>query len=350
MRLLVNKFLSSILVFCICTFILSCYDNKDEDSDFRRILKESGAEVHKKADAAWNQIGGWGEFENDISYQEIISFYVHYDKHFNLETRTKIIVSILFSISNLQTAEGGYIQNGKPSYVRTSQYLTGLLLVIERDASIYNKIPWLDESIKKSAYWLIANTKGWAGNQTLSALITFSLLKDKYAETQFSEHYDFLRQYLFEDFEDRGDSEGFWPEAPKTWSNRLLTPYLQTQIMFAGYYLELNSDPEFERYFLKLLKFFSNIANFDNLTLDVSSSYSYADGDEHFINLTAPVTLIYVCKYLDLYCEYAKSESTLRQHIQNFWGDAERNNYLTLYTDSYYRMYIMLNFESLIVN
>lgn len=300
-------------------------------------------DLYNQIDSFWDGKEGWLGYKDnvDISHQEAIHYLSFIQEKYGVGDYEKIKKSIAYSISYLQSDSGAFYQESVESYVRTSLYVIGILKALKiypkLELDVYN----LTEKVKLAASWLSSKEKEWAGNHQIFALIAFTLLHEHYEDSIYLADIERVKYELINDFVHFDDSNGYWPEAPKNWPNRLLTPYLQTQIIGMGYYLEINNDEELKSLFIKELRFFNDHFDKNTLTIDITDSYSYAHQYKPMsitsIPIGAPAVLAYSCKYTARYCNFITDSGELSELYGLMSDNFEKDGYLTLFTDSFYR-------------
>jgi hypothetical protein len=291
----------------------------------------------------YNSNGFFGESSSniDISYQEVISFIsmlnIYYD---DLFPKDEIIKSVRWSFNNLRQDNNGFMQNGiVDAPVRTSLYIFSLIHSCSLDSRLDELcIEFLDVIIQ-SAKWVSEYETPWSGNHDLAALL---MLYKLYEYTNYSDIFDMYeskRSALISNFVHIDSEKGFWPEAPSNWTNRLLTAYIQTQILFAGYYLFLNEDDEeFREIFTKEARLFELYANMESLELDISDSYDFkGNNDDSMIPLGSPSVAWHLCLQSNLYCDLISSKDFLDKFFFNMTNNFNRDQGVTYYSDSYLR-------------
>ena len=111
--------------------------------------------------------------------------------------------------------------------------------------------------------------------------------------------------------------------------------------MFGGYYLLLNpADQDFTNLFHKEIAMFAGYADMDTLSLDVTDSYAYPSyyvewGD--FMPLSLPSVPWFACIHAARYCDKLNDSLFQAQYFDNLLANFERDDFITLYTDSYLR-------------
>jgi len=312
------------------------FDN-DCSSDERNIF------LLNKIVPQFNSLGYFSKANEreDISYQEVVSFLtqlnIHYDDVYSLQN---IKDSIRWSFDNLRETAGGFKQNGTVrATVRTSLYLFSVANSCMLDVRL---TPICDEyagEILESASWVSNFPTPWPGNHDLAALLMFQRLFQLTSNAEYYQMYSLKRGELIQGFVHKTVDTGYWPEAPATWKNRLLTPYMQTQIIFAGYYLVLNpQDSEFKELFIKEANLFSNYADMASLTIDVSDSYDYIDSESDIrYRLGHPSVVYHLCLQADLYCEFVNDSVHAALYYDSMLTVFRRDDGITLFSDSFLR-------------
>lgn len=307
------------------------------------MFKELSLGLYSKISHYWDSNSGWMDYHTnvDVSYQEVINYLSFVQAEFDVGDYDKIRKSINYSLSNLQSSSGAFYQNAGESYVRTSLYIISILNALESYPMLVSDVNNLTIRIKLAASWLSTQEKEWAGNHQIFTLIAFSLLYKKYGDSIYLTELYRIKSELVNDFVHIDNTNGYWPEAPNSWPNRLLTPYLQTQIIGMGYYLEITNDPELKELFIKELNFFNRHFDEYTLTFDITDSYSYINVYEPYgidsINIGAPAVIAYSCKYTSSYCFLIQDPNKLYELYLLMVDNFERDGYSTLFTDSFYR-------------
>jgi len=298
-------------------------------------------DLYNQIDSFWDGKEGWLEYKYNISPQQTIHYLSFIQEEYGVGDYEKIRKSIVYSISYLQSDSGAFYQESVESYVRTSLYVTAILKALKTYPELQIDVYNLTEKVKLAASWLSSQEKEWAGNHQIFALITFTLLHEQYEDSIYLDDLERIKDELINDFVHFDDSNGYWPEAPKNWSNRLLTPYLQTQIIGMGYYLKINNDEELKSLFIKELRFFNDHFDKNTLTIDITDSYSYVNQYEPMsitsIAIGAPAVLAYSCKYTARYCDFITNPDEILGLYELMVENFVKDEYLTLFTDSFYR-------------
>jgi hypothetical protein len=290
---------------------------------------------------------------DDISYQEVILYLttlnVYYDDVFSVEN---IKDSVHWSFLNLRAPAGGFEQDGEVGgLVRTSLYLFSLASSCLLDVRLLPVCEEYASEILESATWVSGSPRPWAGNHDLAALLMFYQLFQLTSNLDYYEMYSVKRTQLIAGFVHKTDDLGYWPEAPSGWSNRLLTPYLQTQIIFAGYYLVLNPlDSEFKQLFIKESNLFASYADMRSLLLDVTASYDYIDGEsDETIPLVHPSVVYHLCLQTGLYCDFANDSSHEALFYESMVTNFAQDGDVTLFSDSFLRFGVIPEISDLIL-
>ncbi len=209
------------------------------------------------------------------------------------------------------------------------------------DSRLADTCSSLANEIYESASWVANLDRPWYGNHDIAALLAFHRLFQLTGDSRYATFAEAKRQQLLDAFVHVDSTTGYWPESPPDWSNRLLTDYLQVQIVFGGYYLLLNPDDQaFRDLFQKEIALFATYADMDNLSLDVTDSYAYPDyyldwGDS--VPLSFPSVPWFACLHAGRYCERLSDSQFQARYFDNLLANFERDDLVTLFTDSYLR-------------
>ena len=292
---------------------------------------------------AFNDQGYFGDASDleDISYQESVTYLSLVNKYYgDIISVDDLGDSIIWSFNTLRDSEGGLKQNGVVSgVVRTSLYLFSVSNACMIDSRLLEVCNTLAEELLSSARWVSAANREWFGNHDLAALLMFYRLFQLTDNQDYFDMYAEKRSQLLAGFVHIDSDNGYWPEAPTHWANRLLTEYLGLQIMLSGYYLVLNpDDQEFSALIKKEVNVFSSYANMSKLELDVSDSYAFPQNySSDTLPLGSPSVAWFSCLHADIYCELLSDPAFLGLYVENMLLNFDRDNQVTLFTDSFLR-------------
>lgn len=304
-------------------------------------------DLSNSIDSFWDGKSGWMNYssEDDVRYQESIRFLLYMDSKHGTDNKNKIIESIKYSLLNFQLDNGAFVIEGDPGYVRTSLYVVGMLRAIDLYPDIVTEISNIENSIIVAADWIINTEKEWGGNHQIFGMIAMEAMARRYKTDIYLEHKNRIKDNLLSDFVHVNENMGFFPEGPKEWDNRLLMPIVQTQIMAAGYLNSLDNEPEIQNLLVKTINLFDYYFSEATMSIDITDSYDYENrykpkGIES-IPIEVPSVLFYSCKYLQRHCDLIDDEADIVYLFQNMQDNFVRDNYLTLFTDPYYRFAVM---------
>ncbi len=315
----------------------------NESTQFKSLIRD----LYLSIDSFWDGDSGWMNYssELDVRYQETITFLLFMDSNYGTNNKDKVVSSIKYSLANLQDESGAFLIEGDFGYVRTSLYIVGMLKTLELYPEVVDDIPNIETSIKSAANWIMTVEKEWGGNHQIFGLAALELLNEKYHELAYLNHIEKLKFNLISDFVHVDENMGFFPEGPKEWDNRLLMPIVQTQIMATGFYLSLVDDPDLELLLKKTIRLFMHYFNPNTMKIDITDSYDYENRylplGVDSIPIEVPSVLLYSCLYLNEYCDLIDDSSDLVFLYQNMTENFVRDNYLTLFTDPFYRFAVM---------
>ena len=291
--------------------------------------------------------------DKDISYQEVVSFLallnVSYGEVFPIND---IVNSIRWSFNNLRQTSGGFQQKGIVNgSVRTSLYIFSIVNACLIDARIMPICEEFSDDILKSAKWVSDFQTPWAGNHDLAALLMFYQLFELTKNIEILKMFKLKRKKIFDGFINIDDKYGYWPEAPKNWKNRMLTGYLQIQLIFGGHYLVLNpTDVEFKNLYIKQLKLFTKYADMSKLKLNVEDSYNYKENESNkWIALVTPALIYYTCLHTSIYCDYKDNIKHRNFYFENMRSNFKYDDDVTLFSDSYLRFGVIVQLENLTI-
>lgn len=383
-----NIFQSKLLVFVLLSFMIkynyvqSANTNKlwlkDYNSDFHNMCKNNDKKIvfknsilldnnicntfHKNIlllrniEKKYQKDGYFSRAlaDKDISYQEVVSFLAYLNINYgDVFPVDHIINSIRWSFNNLRETNGGFQQKGiVNASVRTSLYIFSIVnacIIDERIAPICKEF---SEDILKSAKWVSKFKTPWAGNHDLAALLMFYQLFELTKNVKILKMFELKREKILNGFVHIDNNFGYWPEAPKSWKNRMLTPYLQIQLIFAGHYLTLNPlDKEIRKLYVKQAKLFETYADMNQLKLNVEDSYHYKENErDKWISLGQPAIVYHLCLHANIYCDYTDNIDHKNLFFKSMLSNFERDEDVTLFSDSFLRFGVIIELSDLIRN
>ncbi|MCZ4336703.1 hypothetical protein [Shewanella colwelliana] len=351
-----SKWILSSMIACAIYFVGGCSGESDGRSDTTsEVIGTSGEaqfnllvrELYDSIESHWDGEAGWMNYSSglDVRYQESITFLLFMDSTYGTNNKSKIVSSIKYSLEYLQDGTGAFYIEGDLGYVRTSLYIVGMLKAIEVYPEIVLEVPNIEESIKSAANWIISVEKEWGGNHQIFGLIAFELLTRRYNDVAYSSQIARIKFNLVSDFVHVNDEMGYFPEGPKEWDNRLLMPIVQTQIMATGFYLSLTDDSDMKLLLEKTIRSFVHYFDSSSLRIDITDSYDFGNKYQplgvHTIPIEVPSVLLYSCLYIGEYCDLIDEAAEIKLLHDNMRDNFVRDNYLTLFTDPYYRFAVM---------
>ncbi len=255
---------------CVIITLSNCFNlnSQVESSILDKFYKEKLLEL----EASWNDMGYWGNaFEKkDNRFNESISYYLLMEEMYGLSYKNKIIKAIEFSFGNFQNQSGAMLQENMPSHIRTSLFLFGIAKAGLKYPELFNNLIVLNGIDK--AYKYLKNQHEFSSNQNMAAMLSLYSLYNSTCDDKLYDLYMEYRQRAINDFIEVDEQNGYWPEAPYSWKNRLNTPYLLVQSFILQSYLLLTSDTLIQNLFNKQSSFLVSNINFDNCSINVRSS------------------------------------------------------------------------------
>lgn len=323
-----------LILFFIYVFFFSINNN---------ILVETDQRIFDSLENMWNEDGFWGKAKQNMDNRcnEAIVFYNYYGKKYGKNFGDKLEKSIIFSLYNLRGPGGGFLQENRESYMRTAMYIIGVSEVLrEHDL---NEEDVILRELDSSIDYLINNMPHSQNisNQDIAVMVAFYELYLTTQKEEFLMLWEQMRDYLISVFIFEGDETGYWPEAPSSWSTRIHVPYLQTQIMLLGFYLnELNiEDKEMLTLFNFLVNKYTSFLNLDNLSLNVKESLGLYSVNT--VPIEVPSVFWFSCNLSDRFCDIKKERK--KEVIEKTYFELlnHKDSDILMCTDSFYRFGII---------
>jgi len=298
--------------------------------------------MYDELEQEWNNKGYWGEarIEKDNRYNEAIIFYAKMNSFYKINNIKKVKKAISYSFLNFQEDNGAFIQENKPSYVRTAMFLIGL-------AECYNVYKQLNykkylNEINKALKYLYNSPRSYTGNQGIAALTAFYLWSQILNKDSVIQYFIKQREFIINDFIQIDSTKGFWPEGPRHWS--INVPYAQIQSIFLGKYLLLNpNDKKLLKLYKTQLNSFFYLYDLDSMNINVINSAGNfrKNGIKTVKSSTPSVFFLKAFLYNDT---LTNSEKIIIKSYQHYKEKYAKRKYV-LSTDAYYRFGIIKEIE-----
>jgi hypothetical protein len=284
----------------------------------------------------WHSEGYWGQALNqkDNRYNEAILFYAYQQGTNALDTLVfyKIKKAIHFSFRNLQNENGAMLQQNIPTHVRTALFLEAIAKAASRYPALL-KDDKIKKGILKATAWL-QTPHNFATNHNLATLLALHSLSELYLDPIFKDLYKKYRTLLLNSFIPTAENQGYWPEAPKTWSNRLNKPYLMVQSMFLKAYLMQQEDWEMEQLHRKLNTFILSNLDLKKCMINIKNSLGRFKTGETAIPVSC-ASFFWMQPGVEI-LNKRKKKKILKLCLAHF-DDSSKEFPVLLYTDLYYR-------------
>lgn len=295
----------------------------------------------EELESTWNTDGYWGQAlsNKDNRYNEAITFYMSMEKDTNLYYKNRIYKAIKFSFKNLQDNNGALLQENKPSHIRTSLFLYGISKVSFKYPQILQE-DFVQKGLKKACDFL-KTPQEFSSNHNIAALLAFFSLYQATCDIYYYKLFQIYRENILNNYISIDRDNGYWPEAPKNWSNRLNTPYLFVQSFLLNEYLMLNQDKDLLKLFNNLDNFIYNNLDVDNCTIDVSNSIG-GFSKKGIKNLKFSVAAFFMLPKIKERLTPYQRRKVLLKCFKHFEKEHQKASVL-LYTDTYFRFAAIKN-------
>lgn len=286
-------------------------------------------------ESTWDERGFWGDAlqNKDNRYNEAILFYLSCEKKEVSYYETRILKAIKFSIEHFQLENGAFMHEGQQSHIRTSLFLYAIAKVGLKYPILFEEIDIVN-SINKAVNWLKAPHK-FASNHNIAAMLALKTLYQVTKKSYYLDLHLFYRKLIINSY----NTKGYWPEAPKDWSNRLNIPYLFVQSFLIEEYLLYNKDEKIKILYQNLVFFMFNRIDVKNCKVDVTESIGNFSS-KGISSLNFSVASFFWSSRLKFKSDNFNKEQIIKKCISNFNYET-KDSFILNYTDIYYRFAII---------
>ncbi|AXT57339.1 hypothetical protein D1815_16895 [Aquimarina sp. AD1] len=328
---------NQIRLLILLSFLFQVISSEGQDNDelISNYLKSNMMELEKN----WNDKGYWGDaLENiDNRYNEAITFYFFMEEENVKLYNQRIKKAIEFSFDNLQGENGAFLQNNRPSHIRTSLFLHGIGKISEKHPDILENTI-VKKGIRKACNWL-KEPHAFATNHNMAAMLAMYSLYHSTCDIFYFDLFKLYRDNILKNYIPVDEENGYWPEAPSNWRNRLNVPYLLVQSFLLQEYLLINEDEDVEMRFNKLVNFVFKQINVNKCSINVRNSIGNFKKN-NIKDLNISVASFFWMHNLQNKLTKRQQKKLLIQSF-NFFDSSCKKAPVLLYTDLYYRFAII---------
>ena len=321
------KFFTLLLLFFICAKGISQNRILTDfiDSQVSAIMSE------------WIQEGYWGDAKRnyDNRYNEAILLSILQEKAKRNDEKflRNLRKTFYYSIDNFQDINGFFLQEKRPSHVRTSLFLKCIAQAVKEYPNLSE-----DEKIMlsvKNICKALEVPHPFSFNQNIAAMMALFSMYEVNQDKDIYNRYMMYRELLLKSFIKVDSKKGYWPEAPDTRKNRLNKPYLFVQSMMLQEYLNLKKDLLMEKAHRQLNSFIYSNIDLDKVHINVENSL----GNFKQRNIKSIPISVASFFWMEPACSSLNENQRkriLKKCISNFEQKIESND-IVRYTDLYYR-------------